>query len=181
MTFIPLSRPTSELEETKSGPRTWSQALKWLNLSENDIDRWSSLLLPSFIPTSRLWEELLVQPWVHNGDSDPLDEKTGQSVLSVWIHNPEPRVYICQVPSGDSGAYCGIQYQRQDRALTHVRTHLNYKPFACGGRCGIKGCSDAFTSEAYLKVHVQPVRKECEKCGQTYLRQNIKRHAANCK
>lgn len=94
--------------------------------------------LRSVIPTSGLWKELLEQPWLHNGESDPLDERTGQSVLSVWIHNPEPRVYICQVPLEDSGTYCGTKYQRQDRALTHVRTHLNYKPFICRGRCGMK-------------------------------------------
>jgi len=176
------SRPIYGWNESKSeGPRTWHQALEWLNLSEKDIEHSSSLLLPSFIPTSGLWEELLGQPWLHNGELDPLDEQTGQSVLCMWIYNPEPRIYICQVPLGDTGEYCGMRYQRQDRALTHVRAHLNYKPFACRGRCGFKDCLDAFTSEAYLKVHIQPVRKECERCGQSYLRQNIKRHAAHCK
>lgn len=122
----------------------------------------------------------MTQPWLRDGQSDPLDERTGQSVLLVWIHNPEPKVYICQVPLENSEKYCGTRYQRQDRALTHVRRHLNYKPFACHGRCGTKDCPDSFASEAYLKVHMQPVLKKCQKCRQPYLRQNIKRHAAHC-
>jgi len=113
--------------------------------------RWASLC--PVIPTRKLWKELSAQPWLHDGESDPLDERTGQSVLCVWIHNPEPRVYICQVPLDDSGAYCGAVYQRQDRALTHVRTHLNYKPFACRGRCGMKDWWVAFNFPCLGSTH----------------------------
>jgi len=46
--IVDLSRPTRELDEPKpEGPCTWKQALAWHNLSEKDIERWSSLLLPS--------------------------------------------------------------------------------------------------------------------------------------
>jgi hypothetical protein len=50
------------------------------------------------------------------------------------------RGYQCMVPiHGSQGGpvYCGYQIQRKDRILRHVKgTHLNYRPFVCGGRCG---------------------------------------------
>jgi hypothetical protein len=48
--------------------------------------------------------------------------------------------YQCMVPIYDSQGrpgHCGYQMQRKVRILGHVKhKHLQYRPFACGGRCG---------------------------------------------
>ncbi|KAG8755141.1 hypothetical protein FRC14_004315 [Serendipita sp. 396] len=41
--------------------------------------------------------------------------------------------YICQFRD------CGKKLERKDRALSHVRMHLGYRPFVCSGACGVGG------------------------------------------
>lgn len=51
------------------------------------------------------------------------------------------RKFQCMVPILDSQGklvYCGHMVERKDRILRHVRDrHLDYRPFVCGGRCGV--------------------------------------------
>lgn len=50
------------------------------------------------------------------------------------------RDFQCMVPiynSEGSLVHCGHRIQRKDRILRHIKdSHLNYRPFVCGGRCG---------------------------------------------
>jgi hypothetical protein len=36
-------------------------------------------------------------------------------------------------------AGCGQRFKRRDRGRDHVRKHLDYRPYACDGRCGKPG------------------------------------------
>ena len=70
------------------------------------------------------------------------DSHSVDNDLQSFISKDEgpSRYYQCMVPIYDSQGglvHCGHQVQRKDRILRHVRdTHLHYRPYACGGRCG---------------------------------------------
>lgn len=34
---------------------------------------------------------------------------------------------------------CGKSFDRQDRALGHIRMHLNHRPYHCNGQCHVSG------------------------------------------
>jgi hypothetical protein len=79
------------------------------------------------------WLVFSSQPWVTSGGLEPTDAR-GRSVLHEWLDGSQPQFYICKVAV--QGRPCGVAHNRLDRALPHVRMHLNTKPYECNGQCG---------------------------------------------
>jgi hypothetical protein len=73
------------------------------------------------------------------GPSDPLTMGMGQegkSIYAVFLEQVERSQWRCLF--GDKDHPCGSQavsFKRLERALDHVRSHLNHRPFVCKGEC----------------------------------------------
>ena len=70
-------------------------------------------------------------------DSQSVDNDLQAFILKVAGTHGD---YQCVVPMGDSEGgrvYCGFQLRWKHRILRHIKdTHLQYRPFVCGGKCG---------------------------------------------
>ena len=71
------------------------------------------------------------------------DSHSVDNDLQSFISRVEgtPRDFQCMVPIYRQGelVHCGHKVQRRDRILRHVKdNHLRYRPFVCGGKCGIR-------------------------------------------
>lgn len=70
-----------------------------------------------------------------NIDPPAVDDEIVSFVLKIGRRN-----FQCRVPVQNfdgTPIYCEHQVQRKDRILRHVKdTHLHYRPFVCGGKCG---------------------------------------------
>ena len=88
----------------------------------------------------RVFEELCALIAIGKIDATGVDH-----VLSSFIMKVEGtlRTFQCGVPlqKFDGGPfYCTHQVQRKDRILRHIKnTHLDYRPFVCGGKCKVPG------------------------------------------
>jgi len=75
--------------------------------------------------------------WYLNQEEEPLNH-SGQSILYRWLNlleTEQKKEWGCCVPLEEE-KWCEYTNIRQDRAITHVRTHLGLKPYPCEGRCG---------------------------------------------
>jgi hypothetical protein len=72
-------------------------------------------------------------PWFRNNQSEP-EDSPGQSIFLRFLGRAsESGTYVCLFRG--CGKVCNRTFDRRDRALGHVRQHLNHRPFWCGGRC----------------------------------------------
>ena len=82
-----------------------------------------------------------------NADSHSIDQDLQSFVLKV---EGTARDFRCMVPMYDPQGllvHCEHQVQRRDRILRHVKdVHLHYRPYACGGKCGIRDWYRVFSS-----------------------------------
>ena len=74
--------------------------------------------------------------WRRNHEMEPRDPNTGRSVLlALLVEFPDSqggRIYGCRI--------CKDSFARADRAVTHLRhKHLDHRPYACQGQCGLSG------------------------------------------
>ena len=77
-----------------------------------------------------LLNRVLASSWFQKNETEP-DNDSKRSILSPFLQRSEKgNSYKCRFNS------CGKSFDRQDRALGHVRMHTGYRPFQCGGRCG---------------------------------------------
>jgi hypothetical protein len=91
--------------------------------------------LPPDLPD--LWRSFLNSDWLRNNVQEP--KISGHSVLrQMLVQPPDPTdasVWICGVPIPNG--ICGKTFRRPDRAVTHIRRHLNHRPYPCDGGCGV--------------------------------------------
>ena len=76
--------------------------------------------------------------WFKNQDIEPLMPNNGRSIFVRWLDGVgEGQSWTCRVPLNVEGSWCDHKpFGRPDRAIAHVRKHLDLKPFPCAGRCG---------------------------------------------
>ncbi len=83
-----------------------------------------------------MFEALKREGWYINNEVEP-DTWNGKSILTQWLNEVEKdgsKHLECCVPLVDQAGYwCRKTFLRLDRAITHVRNHLEHKPFVCGG------------------------------------------------
>lgn len=118
----------------------------------------------------------------NTGADDPLTMglgPEGKSVYAVFLEQTERSQWRCLF--GDRERPCGSQatsFKRLERALDHVRSHLNHRPYACNKECQ-KGdaCDARFFARSHLQDHVKRTESACcETCGQVIRIQNMPRH-----
>ena len=109
----------------------------------------------------------------------------GKSVLERWINHPnteDQSVWRCDVPlelEDGEKTFCKEEFLRLDRAITHVRGHLDHKPFPCEGHCkkqnwyaqepsqysdpNVISSTARFASKEYRYAHYQgPDLRKCD-------------------
>jgi hypothetical protein len=82
------------------------------------------------------WDAQLQEAWYLDQVEEPLDH-TGTSVLARWLHPLEgegEKGWRCRAPI-EGETWCTEEIKRKDRAVIHVRVHLDLKPFPCEGHC----------------------------------------------
>lgn len=91
---------------------------------------------------------VLTSPWFHADELEPQNDSQ-QSVYLRFLHrSAETRQYRCLFD------HCHKVFDRQDRALGHIRGHhLGHLPFACPGGCLAGNCAERFCSLQYLQAH----------------------------
>ena len=88
---------------------------------------------------SAMFEALKKEDWYTNNEVEPDCAWNGKSILTQWLNEVEKegsKHLECCVPLVDvDGAiyWCRKIFPRLDRAIAHVRNHLEHKPFVCGG------------------------------------------------
>ncbi|SRR5258706_2396868 len=106
-----------------------------------------------------------------------------EHLLLKWFIRLSPPLnnrFQCRVPvNNDHADYCGTTMHKKWRILAHIRSHLQYRPFACNGQCqattwyasSFSSAIDlmnplhysgyAATSAQQLRLHINPEVKEC--------------------
>jgi hypothetical protein len=85
---------------------------------------------------------------------NPGDEKIIEERLLQFFEQVGDKFY-CRLPINHPGtgqSYCNHALGRKYRILGHLRVHLNFRPFICGGDCGAPDWYVVFAS------HTQPTR-----------------------
>jgi hypothetical protein len=77
--------------------------------------------------------EILHSEWFTEKTEEP--RPMGRSILADFLHRPDPQSSLkCRFDG------CTKTFDRQDRAVAHIRQHhLDIKPYACEGACGKRG------------------------------------------
>ncbi len=87
----------------------------------------------------KAWKEHAEEDWFTGQSEEPYLPHNGKSILVRWL-NDEGQGWTCCVPLDVEGRWCDHKpFGRIDRALAHVRKHLNLKPFPCEEHCGTEG------------------------------------------
>ncbi|PVF98269.1 hypothetical protein CPB86DRAFT_362098 [Serendipita vermifera] len=181
----PRPEPISDTPPRPPDDRAESQDI----LSE-DEDLMNILLkaFPNRPDLQNLANHLLDQEWLQQDLSEPdldkLDEVSEEALQGV--KNPESRFEAFFDPTSshrcrwyEDGKRCKHTTRRKDRAVGHSRSHFQYKPFQCEGRCGKKGCPEKYTCRPFMKDHInrkKNPRRACSLCNRSLLAQNISRH-----
>jgi hypothetical protein len=82
------------------------------------------------------WDALLKEEWYLNQVEEP-ENHLGKSSLVRWldrIEDKEKKGWRCCVPL-EGETWCTDEIDRIDRAIIHVRVHLDLKPYPCEGNC----------------------------------------------
>lgn len=76
--------------------------------------------------------------YVKENRLEPTDYRRRSVFLQLLREIPGPQHrYECIVPLPD-GTPCAKTFNRPDRGVTHIRAHLDHRPFSCDERCGNK-------------------------------------------
>jgi hypothetical protein len=93
---------------------------------------------PSGLSPAQLVDCFRHSPYVAEHYLEPTDYRRRSIFLELLRETPDsPHHFACIVPRSD-GTPCGKTFNRADRGLTHIRTHLDHRPFYCRGRCNNK-------------------------------------------
>lgn len=126
------------------------------------------------------WDALSEDTWYINQEEEPLNH-LGKSLLDRWLkdsENEQRKWWQCRVPL-DEGTWCNKEFNRFDRAIIHVRIHLDLKPYPCEGLCKKQkwyaeeplpwrysdtvNSTERFRSREYRSAHYQgPDWRTCE-------------------
>jgi len=103
----------------------------------------------------------------------------GRSIYTVFLQQAEKNHWVCTF--GDEFRPCPkarYQFERLERGVEHIRSHLGHRPYPCNHRCGSTTCEKRFFASSYLEDHLKRPRKRsnCPACGESVQTQNLSRH-----
>ncbi|PVF92891.1 hypothetical protein CPB86DRAFT_145987 [Serendipita vermifera] len=131
----------------------------------------------------RTLESIQGASWLVAHQKEPNDSTTKRSVYLAFLSNKGDG----KASNGSNGNNyrclfdgCNKSFDRQDRAIGHIRMHFEHRPFQCNTQCGVADCPERFYCTSYLKSHIKRQKVPCESCGVSFFRNAIKRHKVNC-
>ena len=87
----------------------------------------------------KMWKMYAGSDWFKNQELEPYMPHNGKSILTQWLDEVDEGI-VCCAPLDSEESWCGYgPFKRLDRAVAHVRKHLDFRPFHCGGDCGQAG------------------------------------------
>ena len=98
----------------------------------------ATLRIPALDP--QLWDRTLESEKLKEDvlSTNPADETIVEERLLQFFEQKEGKFH-CRLPINDTTtgqSYCDHALGRKNRILGHLRAHLNFRPFVCGGDCG---------------------------------------------
>ena len=89
----------------------------------------------------KIWKTYAELDWFKNQELEPYMPHNGKSILIQWLDEVDEGIsWMCCAPLDSDKSWCGHgPFKRLDRAVAHVRKHLDLRPFRCGGDCGRAG------------------------------------------
>ncbi|KAG8823026.1 hypothetical protein FRC17_009409 [Serendipita sp. 399] len=130
-----LDRVQSQTRATASRKRADDDILNHSFRAEGD---WRRRAVLDNVLTASFVMDNIMEPNCTGAD-DPITMglgSEGKSVYAVFLEQTERSQWRCLF--GDKDFPCGSQatsFKRLERALDHVRSHLNHRPYACKGEC----------------------------------------------
>lgn len=121
-----------------------------------------------------LLQHCLESAWLNDNALEPNDVPRRSILLGFLQQNAPMAAFKCQFDG------CAKEFERQDRALGHIRMHLSHRPYKCNSRCGNPACVERFCCRSYLQSHLVRLKDSCKKCGKALFRQNMRRHNTSC-
>jgi hypothetical protein len=91
------------------------------------------------IRTSSFIREQVLEP-VNQGPNDPYTRGHGKkdlSIYEVFVEGSSKEGWKCLMGSEERPCRAKVVFKRFERALEHIRSHLNHRPYKCDGRCGM--------------------------------------------
>ncbi|CAG7848169.1 SubName: Full=Uncharacterized protein {ECO:0000313/EMBL:CCA76767.1} [Serendipita indica DSM 11827] len=104
----------------------------------------------------QLQKSIQGQAWLHANEPEPRDEAGNSIFGNFLVHNEATSEYTCRFDG------CVKAYSRCDRAIGHIRSHFQHRPFICGGSCGVEMCKERFYCKSYLAAHVKRPKVDCD-------------------
>jgi hypothetical protein len=102
--------------------------------------------------------QVLNSEWLAANEPEP--QYMGKSILVGFLRRDIP-----DSPLSCSFDRCGRGFDRQDRAVAHVRRqHLKYKPYKCGGACGKGGWYVALHHASFTRHLANTLEQPREIC-----------------
>jgi len=127
----PLTYPTgNDIPNLSQGPVFPEKSISSYHNRGKDDKLDMCFLNPAQKDLRHLLNHVLTSSWFQNNEREPEDGPK-RSILSPFLQRSEKgNSYKCLFD------FCPKSFDRQDRALGHVRMHLGHRPFQCVGRCG---------------------------------------------
>ncbi|PVF93757.1 hypothetical protein CPB86DRAFT_835825 [Serendipita vermifera] len=120
--------------------------------SSFDLHKGPTLSGPNAEKLSPLLLECLLSRWLKEDILEPRT-RNGVSILEAFLDSKGGR----KCPFDN----CDKSFSRRDRAIGHIRQHLNHRPFKCQGKCKNLSCREKFSHRAYLKEHIDREKSHC--------------------
>ncbi|KAG8832954.1 hypothetical protein FRB91_008620 [Serendipita sp. 411] len=148
----------------------------------------------SFLDPANLWRRtilnrILSSSFLRDNEMEPMDKgpsdpitrghgKKGKSIYAVFVEEASKGEWKCLFGSPIMPCPNNAVFKRFERAVEHVRSHLNHRPFKCTGECDIgPSCKRRFYAQQYLRDHLNRKGKtQCTICLRSVLVQNLGRH-----
>ncbi|PVF98963.1 hypothetical protein CPB86DRAFT_326071 [Serendipita vermifera] len=146
-------------------------------------DKWRKEVLER-IRASPFLREQILEP-VNQGTNDPYTKGHGKkdlSIYEVFVEGSSKEGWRCLLGSEQRPCKAKVVFKRFERAMEHIRSHLDHRPFKCYGKCGVVNCQRSFFAQQYLRDHVG--RKDdtnCKYCNKIMRTQNLSRHYLFCR
>jgi hypothetical protein len=151
----------------------------------------NNFLSPDQARQRALLQQCLQSQWLNSEELEPNEAPRRSILLGFLAQNTPKATFQCEFDG------CGKIFNRQDRALGHIRMHLCHRPYACNFQCGNSACNERFSCRSYLQSHLTRQKEKCVKwwvpsihiqrlslpfpySGRAFLRQNMRRHNGTC-
>ena len=104
-----------------------------------------------------LLQNCLASSWLNNNEREPSDTPRHSILLGFLAQNVSTAAFKCQFDG------CDKDFERQDRALGHIRMHLSHRPYVCSAQCSNPACVERFCCRSYLQSHLTRQKEGCKK------------------